>query len=397
MSLYEVQEGTLLEGFEDSTEWSISGGTAANDTSFFKTGSKSLKLTGGVGTNCIATKTINADLSESGLIYMWVYIPVLADVLSIQIILGNDSAFSNFYSKTFTSVLHEGWNKLPIGKTQWASTGSPSWGTTFERLRVRVNSNTDLTGVAYFDSLTIGFYSRPKCIISFDDGWATQYTEGYEYMKKYRFRGSLYLIKQRIDTANYMTTAQVQTLFDAGWDVMNHTDNHVNMATELSTQAEVELELSACRDWIRGNKWSRKNGELHVAYPNGGYDTKVLAAMANLGMITGRTIINRTQANEIDSQFLLCRQSHAYTATAATYKAYIDRTIAEGGCIQLNYHKIVADAAGAADTEVEQSQFRGIIDYIASKREQIDVVTFTEWYEGLSNSRKGKSIEYFTI
>lgn len=388
-SKFDISQGTLLEGFEDSTEWSVSGGSVANDTSFVKESTKSLKLTSGSGTNCIATKTININLNAYGSLYFWLYIPTLVGVSSFQIILSNDSSFTNYFSKTFTSTLHEGWNKVLIGRDQWSvGGGSPVWVSNMVRLRVRINATASETPVCYFDSMYYGFQSRPKCIISFDDGWATQYTEGYEYMKKYGFKGSLFLISQRINTTNYMTTAQVQTLFDAGWDVLNHTVNHVNMETQLSTQAAVESELFGCSEWIKSNGWVRNNGHLHVAYPNGGYDSKVLAAMASLGMTTGRTIINKTQANEIDNQYLLLRQSHAYTASAATYKAYIDRAISDNGAVQINYHKIVSDGAGAADTEVEQAQFRDLMDYLNSKRAYIDVITHLEWYRGIDNSRR---------
>lgn len=386
-SKYDSSQGTLLEGFETLEDWTISGGTAATETTLIKEGTNSLKLTSGDASNCIATKTINIDLSTYGTLYFWLYIPTLTGFTSIQVILSNDSGFTNYYSKTISSLVHEGWNKVMIGRDQWSTSGSPAWNVNMVRLRVRINASAG-TPVCYYDGMYYGFQSRPKCVISFDDGWSTQYTEGYEYMRRYGFKGSLYLIKQRVDVANYITTAQVQTLFNDGWDVLNHTDNHNNMATELSTQAEVETELIACRDWIISNGWSRNRSELHVAYPNGGYDSKVLAAMANLGMITGRTVINRTQSNEIDNQYLLARQSHGYTASAATYKAYIDRAISDNGMVQLNYHKIVADGTGAADTEVEQAQFRDLIDYLNTKRAYIDVVTMTEWYRGISEARR---------
>lgn len=386
MANFQVQAGTTLEGFETLGDWTISGGTAALDTNYVKSGTSSLKLTSGSGTNCIATKTISLDLSRAGMIYFWVYIESLTDVLTLQVILGNDAAFANFYTKTFTTF-HQGWNKLPLGRTSWTASGSPSWNTTFERLRVRVNANASVSPVVYYDSMVQAYYSRPKAVISFDDGWASVYDVAYPIMKAYGFKGSLYLIKQRIDTAGYMTTAMVQELFDEGWDVMNHTDNHVNMQTELTTQAEVEAELSACRDWIIAQGWSRDNGELHVAYPNGGYDQKVLNAMASLGMTTGRTIINRTQANEIDSKYQLCRQSHAYTAADATYQAYVTNAIAEGGKVQLNYHKIIA-SGGTVGTEVHTSQFQGMMDFLAQRTAVIDVITELEWYKGLTNSRK---------
>lgn len=387
-SKFDVAAGTLLEDFENVADWTITTGTAVNDTTVVQTGSKSLKLTSGVGTHCYATKTISADLASAGRVELWVYIPVLADVASVQVILSNDSGFTNFYSRS-PATLHEGWNSLLLGRSQWGVTGSPSWHATFVRLRVRVNANASATAVAYFDALRYGGASRPKAIVSADDGWATQHTEMFAYMRRYGFRGSLYLIKQRINTAGYLTTAQIQEMYDAGWDVLNHTDNHVNLRDDLTTQAEVEAELGACRDWIVANGWSRRRGELHVAYPQGGYDTsKVLPAMTALGMVTGRTTVNRTQAHVIDHHQLLTRQAHAYTASQATYRGYVDKAIEDGGCVQLNYHKIEANGTSDADTECDQSQFRDMIDYLDAKRAHIDVITFLDWYEGLTAARR---------
>lgn len=386
---YIITPGTILENFETIGDWTISGGTAAVDTSIFKTGAGSLKLTSGSGTNCIATKTINLDLSRGGRIGFWIYVDgSVDDIASIQVILSESTTFASFFTKSFSGTLHEGWNRMLIGRDQWTESGTPSWANPMVRLRVRVNANASVAPVVYYDSMDYGEVSRPKAIISFDDGWDSQITEGYDYMRRFGMPGSLYLIKQRIDTSGYMTTAQVQTLFDAGWDVMNHTVNHLNMETQYTLQAEVEGELAGCRDWIREKGWSRLNGENHVAYPNGGYDSKVLAAMDALDMVTGRTIINRSQANVIDHQYLLTRQSHAYTASQATYESYINRAISDGGSVEINYHKIVADGTGAVDTEVEQSQFRGLINYLQSRRPQIDVVTKLEWYRGLTDARR---------
>jgi peptidoglycan/xylan/chitin deacetylase (PgdA/CDA1 family) len=232
-----------------------------------------------------------------------------------------------------------------------------------------------------------GIYSRPKCVISFDDGWSTQYTEGFAYMKPRGLKATMYIVSSYVGQASRVTTAQLQEMYDAGWDIANHTTTHTDLST--LTQAQVESELFTCQAFIINNGWSRYSSPKHVAYPFGGYSTASLTAMSTQGMLTGRTTSNRIQANQIDNPYLLARQYHDYTFSAATYKGWVDTAIATGGCLHLNYHKIVADATGAADTEVEQTQFRDIMNYILSKKEQIDVVTFSEWYKGITNSRNG--------
>lgn len=382
---FDVSQGTLLEGFEDSTEWTASGGTVANDTTYVKQGTNSLKLTSGSGTNCIATKTIATTVSDPQSIYLWVYIEDISQVVSLQVILSPTTDFASYFSKTVSSGnLHEKWNKIMIGRNQWAATGTPDWASEMVRLRVRVNAQTSVSPVVYYDSMYYGYIARPKCIITYDDGWQSQFTYGYQYMRKFGFKGTTYIIPDKLDTENYCTTAQIQELYDEGWDISSH---HSTNFTTLADQAEVESTIAGIKSFIVSNGWSRRNSELHLAYPNGGYNTDVLSAMEAGGMITGRTIINRTQSHEIDEPHLLLRQSIIHTTTLGTSQGYIDRTIADNGTILLNFHKLEVDTADV-DTEILVSMFEDIIDYLDANRAAIDVVTLTEWYRGISEARR---------
>lgn len=387
MSKYDVNAGTLFEDFEAVGDWTITGGTATNDSTIFKTGTESLKLVSGSGTNCIATKTISQSFTTSPCIYFWVYAVSVVEVASIQIILSSTSDFSKFFSKTFTGQLHEGWNRISLGRSGWSNNGGDAWANTMIRLRVRVNGNVSQIATVYFDSLYMSFTARPKVIISFDDGWDSQYIQGHSYIRQKGFRGSCYLIEARLNTTGYMTTAQVQEMHANGWDMMNHTVNHNDMTAYTYEQALPEI--TDCRDWLRNTLGFQRNIEyLHLAYPFGGYNVDVLRAMTDAGMLTGRTIIDRSQAHVIDAQYLLTRQYHDYTMSQDTYRGFIDRAIADNASVQINYHKIVADSAGTVATEVEISQFQDMLNYLDQKRAYIDVVTFTEWYRGLTNGRR---------
>lgn len=386
MSKYDISPGTLFEDFEDSTEWSVSNGTVSNDTTFVKTGTKSLKLTANSGAAGLANKTISASFLSAGCLYVWVYIPTMTGVSSVFVYVGsNSSVTTKSFNYGWGSSLHEGWNRLQIGRNMWTNTGSEDWSNTMIRIGVRINATGGQTPTIYFDSLYIQYDARPKLILSADDGWDTQYTKMYPYLQKYGFKGSLYIIQDLVNTSGYMTTAQLQTLFDEGWDIMNHTKTH-SVLTSL-TPAEIRGELTNCRDYIRENGWDRRNSALHVAYPTGAYNDDVITAMGATGMINGRTTKNRVQAHEIDSEYRLTRQSHDYTASQATYQGWIDQLIASKGSLELNYHKI-EDSGSNADTEVNLSQFQDLIDYVASKGNKLDVVTKTEWCRGLTNARK---------
>jgi peptidoglycan/xylan/chitin deacetylase (PgdA/CDA1 family) len=387
MSNYLVQTGTLFEDFESFGDWTITGTGASGtaNTSIFKTGTQSLKLTSGSGTNCVATKTINADMSRAGRIGFWLYLPSIVEVSSIQFVLSSNTSFTSFFSYTpAIAVLHEGWNYVLVGRDLWSNTGSESWSNTMVRLRVRVNANTSQVAVAYFDSIYTGEYSRPKCILTFDDNKESQYSVAYAYMQSRGLRGTCYIMPNRVGAAGYMSLAQMQEMYNAGWDMSVHDfDNWVN--TYL-TQPEFSTQLVSLISYLKTNGFTRNNCHLHAAYPQGAYNNFILAEMANQGMLTGRSTKNRTQANYTDNRYILTRQVPVNTTALAQAKAFVDRAIADGGAVFLNFHLLVTTPS--VDTEWATTDFQALVDYLLSKKEQIDVVTTTEWYRGLTNARK---------
>lgn len=385
MANYQIQSGTTLEGFEAVSDWTVdASGTAVEDTTYVKTGTNSLKLTSGSGTFSQITKTISLDLSRAGNIYYWVYIPSLAEISDIRLLISSSTTFTTYFQLN-VSALHEGWNKIYIGRDQWTNVGGESWANTMVRIRIRLVANASVVAVAYLDSLTYGEYSRPKCVISFDDIFATVYTIAFPYMRARGLKGTMYLAQDLCNSsATYATTAQIQEIYNTGWDVSNHTKTHGNLSN--MTLAVQTAEINDCNDWILSNGWSRNGGYKHIAYPGGAYNANTELALSAAGMLTGRTIINRTQSHESDTNWLLTRQALINSTTLAVAKGYIDRTIAEGGCIQLNFHDLV-DTPGVA-VEYGIDDFKAVIDYLIKKQSEIDVVTLTEWQRGINNPRK---------
>lgn len=121
--------------------------------------------------------------------------------------------------------------------------------------------------------------------LTFDDGTTDHYTEAYTYMaSKGLYKATTYAISAQMDTGGNLTTAQAQTMYNAGWDIGNHTNNSEDLTT--LTQAEIEATLTTCKNYLDNNNMPR--GGTHVAYPFGKYDADSDAAMAALGYDTGR-------------------------------------------------------------------------------------------------------------
>ena len=102
--------------------WTVSGSgigySAAIDTTNYKVGSSSIKLTTPTGTgNVFITKSVNWDLSsptEQGNFRFWVYVYGTSEPYGFQVLMSNDTGFQNhfisYYNAPFKFRVHPGWN-----------------------------------------------------------------------------------------------------------------------------------------------------------------------------------------------------------------------------------------------------------------------------------------------
>lgn len=382
---YVKTSATLLEGFETIGEWTkLSTGTLEADTVNYKTGSASLKITTPLGGNDAGTKTINLDMRDkSKLLDLWFYIhgdP--STVSSVALYLSSSATLTKFFVLSYTNngCFHTGWNKISIARADYTNSGVDDWANTMVRLRVKVTAVAGQVAAVSFDSLSYGREEIPKCLIMFDDGHETVAQEAIPYMYSKGVVGNIYMISSYVDnTVGFMTKANCDDAYAKGWALGNHTNTHPNMGAY--TQAQAEAEISACRDWLIANGYTRACN--HLAYPNGAYNDGVLAGMANLGMTTGRTTKETFQYAH-DYPYELTIRNIINTTTLATAKSHIDNAIKRKTTVMLLMHHLVESPT--VGTEWGIANFQALIDYIVARN--IDVVTIDEWYEGLTNPRK---------
>lgn len=102
--------------------------------------------------------------------------------------------------------------------------GSVRIGSYIDRIRlvVKLTAGTKLT--------VLGCYANPMNItaipITFDDGYESSYLEGFTYMQKKGLRGTMAINTHTIETTGRMKLRQMQDVYKAGWDVVNHSHSH---------------------------------------------------------------------------------------------------------------------------------------------------------------------------
>ncbi len=389
---YLIQQGTVFEPFDSMTGFSVSTGTHTVDTSRSTTNGASIKTTSAVGSSGFITKTISADFSNVGAMSVDIYFEDTSntDITTTQLIHIYLSSVTNLASsfefKPTTGLFKRGWNRIVFTKDDFVNNAGESWSNTMIRVRYRIDANSGQTGVINWDNFVINRYNRPKCVVMFDDIFASAITEGKAYMDTKNMKGSLYITQDQIDSGgSKASSAQVQSAFDAGWDVMNHSKTHTDF-TSL-TDPQIADEVTNCTNFIISSGWNRNNSAYHFAYPFGAFSTASEAVLVGLGYKTQRTIHRYNQSTPIDNPNLL----HCYTTSYPTYSlanmlTVIDQAIARGGTAFILFHNINTTPAVGNDFSI--ADFQTFIDYLVTKSGQIDTITFTQWYGGLA-SRAG--------
>jgi peptidoglycan/xylan/chitin deacetylase (PgdA/CDA1 family) len=123
--------------------------------------------------------------------------------------------------------------------------------------------------------------ARP-IVITFDDGYPSQYSSGFSVLEDLDWPGVLNLVAR----GSQLPDADVERMLDAGWELASKTTTNVDLTAVDSTTLEREVEGS--RRILR-----RRFGEpvKNFCYPFGLYTTTVISAVHRAGYVGAQTQI----------------------------------------------------------------------------------------------------------
>ena len=121
--------------------------------------------------------------------------------------------------------------------------------------------------------------SKPV-MLTFDDSRLEHYTIAAAEMKKYGFKGVFFIMTVSLDRPNYMTSAQVKELSDAGHVIGSHTWDHHNVKKYID------------QDWVRQIEKPSKQLEKitgrpvkYFAYPFGLWNKQAIPHLKQRNML----------------------------------------------------------------------------------------------------------------
>ena len=125
---------------------------------------------------------------------------------------------------------------------------------------------------------------RRPIVISFDDGYLSQYTHALPVLRSYGWPGDLNLQVDFLKPVGGLRPWRVRDLVAAGWELDAHTFTHPDLTTVDASRLWHEVDGSG--------KELRRRFHVPVAffcYPGGRFDARVVAAVRRAGYLGATT------------------------------------------------------------------------------------------------------------
>jgi peptidoglycan/xylan/chitin deacetylase (PgdA/CDA1 family) len=130
-------------------------------------------------------------------------------------------------------------------------------------------------------------------VVSFDDGYRSQYVYARPVLRKLGWPGVLSLIAGRIDQPDAeLTPAMVEQMIKDGWELDSHTINHVDVSQ--ANGAQLTSEVAGSRKMLQHRFHQPVN---FFCYPSGRYDDQAIRAVRDAGYL-GATTTNEGLASK---------------------------------------------------------------------------------------------------
>lgn len=359
------------------------GTTNLNDTADFVLRSQAAWIsTSGGGVACQLRKTgLTATDFTSKSVVVWLKVDDWSTLSQFQLYMG-DTSFANFYIASLgdnnfgtneNQVLKNGeWNRVVIPWAMFSVGGGTPTRSAITDFQFRIVDNSTgpfklhVNGIGTVPDASTDW---PNGVVSitFDDGYANQYTQGRAKMDQYGFPGTAFIIKDALGSSGtYMTLAQAQKLEAYnGWEIAAHSytlADHNGFFTALS-DAALEANLYKMKAWLVANGF---RGVDLFAWPGGKYLAAQEAVAA--GYFSVRRTINDSRYECVppsNAGRLLTKMYVTASTTTATITAAIDAAYTNKAWLILVFHGI--DDSAQTWPTYSIANFGTVIDYLNTK------------------------------
>jgi hypothetical protein len=226
-----------------------------------------------------------------------------------------------------------------------------------------------------YDNLYTNAKGRPTVVLTFDDGYSTILNTALPLLQARGFKGTHYVAPGLLNTGGKMVTADLATLYAAGWDL--GCDSYSDTAFTAAADTPAALaDIQSVQSFLSGLGYTR--GINHGCWPNGSKSQAIADAFRGAGILSMRN----TEPQNAFTRFgvppgvAMSMPSQGYTTAtfAASWAARMAECKRDGTTQFFHFHADIADNGAAVFTAFVDSLKA---DYDANL---VDVLTVSEWW-----------------
>jgi peptidoglycan/xylan/chitin deacetylase (PgdA/CDA1 family) len=387
-----TNRGVVIDECNSVTGWSVTSGTAINNAgSFYADKTQSILLS-------VTTAGSNAQIQKSGLSIN------MADIESVEFVFKvsdrlkmgdlrlafyNDS--TNYYYcylpvQATDNVTFHGWYKMRVSLKDFLPSGTPNWNNTITRIGIRSASVAGQTHSVICDRIAYNVKGIPKVLFTYDDGWQSIYDKAFPIHQALGQKATTWIVSNfaQGNDPMYAKKSTLDTLYNAGWDIGNHSKDHNITIGDLPTAQQID-QYKTCRDLLY--KWGYFRGADHVCYPAGHFNDGLVEVLKDLGVKTARTTVSDIQATPAENLHKLKCYPLGSTTTRADVMKILQRAMDTGCSVHFMLHRVEDTPIPPIESICyPTAELTWLAGYIKSLG--VDVVTISEWYDSLTEPRK---------
>lgn len=369
----------VLESFKNTADFTSIRANLTQSTTTFKTGTSALSVectTAGNWTQ-IEKSGLSLNLANDNNFEIKLYVADKSHLNNVTLYFYN--AGGGYYSGLWScnGSGQNGWNTARWAKSRLTQNGTISWNDTITKIQVVFNLNASYTPTVILEPLKCNVKEHAYFMFQFDDGFASAYAVAKPKLDQYGYKGSVALNSNKVGTASYLTLAQCTELYNAGWDMINHTATHSNLSTGTYTQ--VIKDIQDMQQWLVTNGFNRSVDDF-FAYPTG-WSAMGEQVIKDLNFVAARDSVGSINYWNAPNYLKLQALSiNASTANLSSITPYIDILAACGGIIIFYVHNIVDSPTGV---DCSRTLWESAVDYVNGKGSAITVITPSEWIKTL--------------
>jgi peptidoglycan/xylan/chitin deacetylase (PgdA/CDA1 family) len=131
------------------------------------------------------------------------------------------------------------------------------------------------------EAFNTGKVPEKPVAITFDDGYADNYTEAYRILKQYDMKATFFIITNSTDVngEGHMDSSMLKEMYKGGMGIENHTSRHIEF-TKISREDKIAI----IKEGINTLKEKVGVDSKFVCYPVGRYDDETIEVEKELGI-----------------------------------------------------------------------------------------------------------------